>query len=89
MKKITLTAVLFALCFATGFTCSKNAPQQTAQPVESTTTTTTTTTPPAATPQETMAVPPAPADANGTALTTTTTTTTAPAVQPTSPEAHK
>ena len=30
MKKITLPLVLLALCFATGFTCSKNAPQQAA-----------------------------------------------------------
>ena len=86
MKKITLTAVLFALCFATGFTCSKNAPQQTAQPVETApaaqmaapTTTTT---------QETMTTAPT-AEGNGTTTTSTTTTTT-PAAQPTTPEAHK
>ncbi|OFZ29660.1 MAG: hypothetical protein A2622_10570 [Bdellovibrionales bacterium RIFCSPHIGHO2_01_FULL_40_29] len=34
MKKITVTAVLLSLCFATGFTCSKNAPQQEAAPTE-------------------------------------------------------
>lgn len=38
MKKLTLSAVLLAFCFATGFTCSKNAPVQT---VETQTTTTT------------------------------------------------
>ncbi|MBC7465457.1 MAG: acylneuraminate cytidylyltransferase [Bdellovibrio sp.] len=27
MKKLTLVAITLALCFATGFTCSKNAPQ--------------------------------------------------------------
>jgi hypothetical protein len=32
MKKIVLIAGLFALSFATGFTCSKNAPEQTAAP---------------------------------------------------------
>ena len=32
MKKITVPLVLLALCFATGFTCSKNAPQQAAPP---------------------------------------------------------
>lgn len=34
MKKITLATILLALCFATGFTCSKNAPQQVASPPE-------------------------------------------------------
>ncbi len=99
MKKITLTAVLFALCFATGFTCSKNAPQQSAQPVETTPTTTTTTS--STTTQENMAAPvtsttttDSATGTTGTAAattgtTSTTTTTTAPAVQPTAPEAHK
>lgn len=77
MKKITLTAVLFALCFATGFTCSKNAPQQTAQPVETTPAAQTTTTT-----QENMATAPANSEA-------TTSETTTPAVEPTTPEAHK
>ena len=36
MKKITLATLLLALCFATGFTCSKNAPQQVATPPEAT-----------------------------------------------------
>lgn len=36
MKKITLATVLLALCFATGFTCSRNAPQQVATPPETT-----------------------------------------------------
>jgi hypothetical protein len=31
MTKLVIVSVL-ALCFATGFTCSKNAPEQTAQP---------------------------------------------------------
>ena len=34
MKKITLIVSLLVLCFATGFTCSKNAPQQAAAPTE-------------------------------------------------------
>lgn len=32
MKKILTIMALFALSFATGFTCSKNAPEQAAQP---------------------------------------------------------
>ncbi len=38
MKKMITVAALFTLAFATGFTCSKHAPEQTS----STTTTTTT-----------------------------------------------
>lgn len=40
MKKIALIACLFALSFATGFTCSKNAPEQTSSTTSTTTTTT-------------------------------------------------
>ena len=47
MKKITVPLVLLALCFATGFTCSKNAPQQAAAPTETA-------------PAESMAAPTAP-----------------------------
>lgn len=36
MKKITLIVSLLVLCFTTGFTCSKNAPQQAAAPTEPT-----------------------------------------------------
>ena len=88
MKKITLTAVLFALCFATGFTCSKNAPQQAAQPVETTPANTATT---MTTTQETMTAPPTTEGAAATTTSTTTTTTAPVAVpaQPTTPEAHK
>jgi hypothetical protein len=32
MKNIVVITALLALSFATGFTCSKNAPEQTAQP---------------------------------------------------------
>lgn len=35
MKNIVVIAALFALSFATGFTCSKNAPEQAAQTTES------------------------------------------------------
>ena len=31
MTKLVIASVI-AMCFATGFTCSKNAPEQTAQP---------------------------------------------------------
>ena len=31
MNKLVIVSLL-AMCFATGFTCSKNAPEQTAQP---------------------------------------------------------
>ncbi len=40
MKKmtfVTAVTVLLALCFTTGFTCSKNAPQQAAAPPETVT----------------------------------------------------
>jgi hypothetical protein len=45
MKKIVTIAALFALSFATGFTCSKNAPEQAQQA------------PAAEAPQEQMAAP--------------------------------
>lgn len=35
MKNIVVITALFALSFATGFTCSKNAPEQAAQTTES------------------------------------------------------
>ena len=38
MKNSVLIAALFALSFATGFTCSKNAPEQTATTTSETTT---------------------------------------------------
>ncbi len=41
MKKIVLVTALFALSFATGFTCSKNAPEQTSTTSHEATTTTT------------------------------------------------
>lgn len=50
MKKMSVSLVLLALCFATGFTCSKNAPQQAAAPTEMA-------------PTETPAAPVAPTDA--------------------------
>ena len=55
MKKMSVSLVLLALCFATGFTCSKNAPQQAAAPTE--------TAPP-------MDTPAAPVDATPAATTT-------------------
>jgi len=39
MKNIVVITAIFALSFATGFTCSKNAPEQAAQPTAETTTT--------------------------------------------------
>lgn len=48
MKNIVVITALLALSFATGFTCSKNAPEQTAQPEAST---------PAADAQAQMAAP--------------------------------
>lgn len=68
MKNIVVIAALFALSFATGFTCSKNAPEQTAQPTE--------TSAPAADTQAQMAAsgdatPAAPADASAQPATST------------------
>jgi hypothetical protein len=54
MKKIMITGALLALCFATGFTCSKNAPQATTEATQPATTESTT-----ATDQSQMAAPPA------------------------------
>ena len=69
MKKITIAA-LFALSFATGFTCSKNAPEQAATTTTTETTTTAT--------QEQMA---APASVDATMAQPTTETTTQPATE--------
>ena len=62
MKKITSATLLLVLCFATGFTCSKNAPQQAATPAA-------TTAPSEA--QNQMAAPPETATAPATAPTET------------------
>lgn len=63
MKNIIVIASIFALSFATGFTCSKNAPEQAAQPTEAA--------PAAPADQGQMAAAPtaeaAPASADGTA----------------------
>ena len=54
MNKLVIVSVL-AMCFATGFTCSKNAPEQTAQPAADQTQ--------MAAPADGAAAAPAPADA--------------------------
>lgn len=51
MKKLTLAAITLALCFATGFTCSKNAPQTATETTPNATSTT-------AVDQSQMATPP-------------------------------
>ena len=55
MNKLVIVSLL-AMCFATGFTCSKNAPEQTAQPAADQTQ--------MAAPAEGTAAPAAPADAS-------------------------
>ncbi len=70
MKKITLPLILIAFCFATGFTCSKNAPQ-TAATTEAAPIETATAQPAATAPSDAPAVP-----ADSAALQTTTETKT-------------
>lgn len=89
MKKLTLAAITLALCFATGFTCSKNAPQTTETTPNATSTETVD--------QSQMAAPPASAAPAGSeaAPATATPGSTAPAdtvpaaAQPVNPPATK
>jgi len=74
MKKMMITGALLALCFATGFTCSKNAPQAT-QPA------TTDQTAPAD--QSQMAAPPAGSEATPAPTGTEAQAPTTPAPNPT------